>query len=88
MTDEVSRLVLTDNVDQNDLMGGTSRANAAALLNVHARQIVELEERRGSTGAGGVAVEKGDPSPPRGRNRAELTGTGDPDGAREAVPQG
>ncbi|KDF01464.1 NAD-glutamate dehydrogenase [Mycolicibacterium aromaticivorans JS19b1 = JCM 16368] len=46
MTDEVSRLVLTDNVDQNDLMG-TSRANAAALLNVHARQIVELEERRG-----------------------------------------
>lgn len=46
MTDEVSRLVLTDNVDQNDLMG-TSRANAATLLNVHARQIVELEERRG-----------------------------------------
>jgi glutamate dehydrogenase len=46
MTDEVSRLVLTDNVDQNDLMG-TSRTNAAALLNVHARQIVDLEERRG-----------------------------------------
>ncbi|QEN13516.1 NAD-glutamate dehydrogenase [Mycolicibacterium sp. ELW1] len=46
MTDEVSRLVLTDNVDQNDLMG-TSRANAATLLNVHARQIVELEQRRG-----------------------------------------
>lgn len=46
MTDEVSRLVLTDNIDQNDLMG-TSRANAAALLNVHARQIAELEERRG-----------------------------------------
>ena len=45
MTDEVSRLVLTDNVDQNDLMG-TSRANAPALLNVHARQIRELEERR------------------------------------------
>ena len=46
MTDEVSRLVLTDNIEQNDLMG-TSRANAASLLNVHARQIVELEERRG-----------------------------------------
>jgi glutamate dehydrogenase len=46
MTDEVSRLVLTDNGDQNDLMG-TSRANAPALLNVHARQIREFEERRG-----------------------------------------
>ena len=46
MTDEVSRLVLTDNSDQNDLMG-TSRANAPALLNVHARQIHELEELRG-----------------------------------------
>ena len=46
MTDEVSRLVLTDNSDQNDLMG-TSRCNAAALLNVHARQIRELEEQRG-----------------------------------------
>jgi len=46
MTDEVSRLVLTDNSDQNDLMG-TSRANAPAVLNVHARQIRELEDRRG-----------------------------------------
>ena len=46
MTDEVSRLVLTDNCDQNDLMG-TSRANAPALLNVHARQIRLLEEQRG-----------------------------------------
>ena len=46
MTDEVGRLVLTDNSDQNDLMG-TSRANAPSLLNVHARQISELEERRG-----------------------------------------
>ena len=46
MTDEVGRLVLTDNSDQNDLMG-TSRANAPGLLNVHARQIRELEERRG-----------------------------------------
>jgi len=46
MTDEVSRLVLTDNSDQNDLMG-TSRSNAPAMLNVHARQIRELEELRG-----------------------------------------
>ena len=46
MTDEVSRLVLTDNSDQNDLMG-TSRANAPSLLNVHARQIQQLEEQRG-----------------------------------------
>lgn len=46
MTDEVGRLVLTDNSDQNDLMG-TSRANAASLLNVHERQIFELEDRRG-----------------------------------------
>jgi glutamate dehydrogenase len=45
MTDEVGRLVLTDNTDQNDLMG-TSRANAPSLLNVHERQIIELEERR------------------------------------------
>jgi glutamate dehydrogenase len=46
MTDEVSRLVLTDNSDQNDLMG-TSRANAPGMLNVHARQIRQLEEQRG-----------------------------------------
>ena len=46
MTDEVGELVLTDNSDQNDLIG-TSRANSASLLNVHARQIRELEERRG-----------------------------------------
>jgi len=46
MTDEVGRLVLTDNCDQNDLMG-ISRSNAPALLNVHARQIRELEESRG-----------------------------------------
>jgi glutamate dehydrogenase len=44
MTDEVARLVLTDNEDQNDLMG-TSRANAASLLPVHAMQIKYLEER-------------------------------------------
>ena len=46
MTDEVGRLVLADNAEQNDLMG-TSRANAASLFNVHARQIKELEATRG-----------------------------------------
>src|SRR5262249_56901540 len=46
MTDEVSRLVLGDNEDQNDLMG-TSRANAASLLPVHALQIDYLATERG-----------------------------------------
>ncbi len=46
MTDEVGELVLADNTEQNDLMG-TSRANAASLFNVHARQIKELEDTRG-----------------------------------------
>ena len=46
MTDEVGELVLVDNKDQNDLMG-TSRANAASLLPVHARQIKDLESDRG-----------------------------------------
>ncbi|MFI6432053.1 NAD-glutamate dehydrogenase [Rhodococcus oryzae] len=46
MTDEVSRLVLRDNIDQNDLMG-TSRADAAAMLGVHARQLAALEAHRG-----------------------------------------
>jgi glutamate dehydrogenase len=43
MTDEVAQLVLTDNEDQNDLIG-TSRANSASLLPVHAMQIKYLEE--------------------------------------------
>jgi glutamate dehydrogenase len=46
MTDEVGQLVLTDNEDQNDLMG-TSRANAASLLPVHAMQIKYLAAERG-----------------------------------------
>lgn len=46
MTDEVAELVLSDNVDQNDLMG-TSRANAASLLPVHADQIRYLVTERG-----------------------------------------
>lgn len=45
MTDEVGTLVLRDNSDQNDLMG-TSRANAASLLTVHARQIRHLIAER------------------------------------------
>ncbi|AWV47881.1 hypothetical protein JK2ML_1249 [Mycobacterium leprae Kyoto-2] len=46
MTDEVARLVLTDNEDQNDLIG-TSRANAANMLSVHAMQIKYLVDERG-----------------------------------------
>jgi glutamate dehydrogenase len=46
MTDEVGRLVLADNEDQNDLMG-TSRANAASLLSVHARMIKDFVNDRG-----------------------------------------
>jgi glutamate dehydrogenase len=46
MTDEVAQLVLTDNEDQNDLIG-TSRANAASLLPVHAMQIKYLVEEHG-----------------------------------------
>ncbi len=46
MTDEVGRLVLQDNKDQNDLMG-TSRANAASLLPVHARMIKDFVADRG-----------------------------------------
>lgn len=44
MTDEVAQLVLADNEEQNDLIG-TSRANAASLLPVHAMQIKYLEGR-------------------------------------------
>lgn len=46
MTDEVGALVLADNTAQNDLMG-TSRANAASLLPVHADQIQHLVADRG-----------------------------------------
>jgi glutamate dehydrogenase len=46
MTDEVAELVLVDNADQNDLMG-TSRANAASLLPVHADQIKYLVKHQG-----------------------------------------
>ncbi|MFD6352200.1 NAD-glutamate dehydrogenase [Nocardia tengchongensis] len=46
MTDEVSALVLQDNVSQNYLMG-MSRAEAPNMLNVHERLIEDLEDRRG-----------------------------------------
>ena len=46
MTDEVAQLVLTDNEDQNDLIG-TSRANAVSLFPVHARLIQYLVDERG-----------------------------------------
>lgn len=46
MTDEVGDLVLKDNEDQNDLMG-TSRANAASLLPVHALMIKDLVANHG-----------------------------------------
>ena len=46
MTDEVGELVLSDNRDQNHLMG-TSRANAPSLLPVHSRMIAHLVGQRG-----------------------------------------
>ncbi|OUS94325.1 NAD-glutamate dehydrogenase [Rhodococcus sp. NCIMB 12038] len=46
MSGEVSRLVLSDNVAQNDVLG-TSRADAAASLAVHGRLIGHLEGRYG-----------------------------------------
>jgi len=46
MTDEVSRLVLADNADQNELMG-ISRANAPQMLGVHARLVAMLEATTG-----------------------------------------
>ncbi|RJO77541.1 NAD-glutamate dehydrogenase [Nocardia panacis] len=46
MTDEVSHLVLRDNINQNFLMG-VSRTDAPAMLNVHQRVIDDLVQRRG-----------------------------------------
>ena len=88
MTDEVGELVLIDNKDQNDLMG-TSRANAASLLPVHARQIKDLESEEWlEARARGAAVGEGDPAAHRSRDRFDLTGTRDADGPRQAGPQG
>ena len=71
MTDEVAQLVLTDNEDQNDLIG-TSRANAASLLPVHALQIKYLEGR-GLTRTRGAAIGEGAGAADRGRHRAYLS---------------
>ena len=88
MTDEVGRLVLADNEDQNDLMG-TSRANAASLLPVHARMIKDFVKRpRAQPRTRGAAVGEGDPAPNRSRDRADVTRTRDADGARQAGAQG
>ncbi|WP_174557438.1 NAD-glutamate dehydrogenase domain-containing protein, partial [Nocardia vaccinii] len=46
MTDDVSAMVLADNVSQNFLMG-MSRTEAPRMLNVHMRVIDDLQERRG-----------------------------------------
>jgi len=46
MTDEVADMVLAHNARQNDLIG-TSRANTAAMLTVHARLIDDLVENHG-----------------------------------------
>ncbi|MBC7301723.1 MAG: NAD-glutamate dehydrogenase [Nocardia sp.] len=46
MTDEVSRMVLQDNVDQNALIG-IARTDAPQMLTVHGRVITDLEQRRG-----------------------------------------
>lgn len=46
MTDEVGRLVLWDNIMQNELLG-TSRYDAPNLVTVHSRVIEDLEARRG-----------------------------------------
>ena len=88
MTDEVGALVLSDNAAQNDLMG-TSRANAASLLTVHARQIKDLVAERGLN-----RELEALPSEKEIRRRIEV-GLGltspelvDADGAREAGAQG
>jgi glutamate dehydrogenase len=46
MTDEVGELVLADNHSQNAVLG-ISRAHAAPMLSVHARQVVALEKSAG-----------------------------------------
>ncbi|WP_072802524.1 NAD-glutamate dehydrogenase [Rhodococcoides yunnanense] len=46
MTDEVGRLVLWDNIMQNELLG-TSRFDAPSLVTVHHRVIEDLHVRRG-----------------------------------------
>ncbi len=86
MTDEVAQLVLTDNEDQNDLIG-TSRANAASLLPVHAVQIKYLEEHGIEPRPGSAAVGEGNRAAHRRRHRTHLTRALHVDGTRQAAPQ-
>jgi glutamate dehydrogenase len=46
MTDEVANLVLSDNYQQNAVLG-ISRAHAAPMTSVHARQVAMLEKTKG-----------------------------------------
>ncbi|HEX4705045.1 MAG TPA: NAD-glutamate dehydrogenase, partial [Pseudonocardiaceae bacterium] len=46
MTDQVAELVLSDNYDQNVVLG-VSRAHAAPMLTVHARLVADLEQHNG-----------------------------------------
>ncbi|MEJ8279270.1 NAD-glutamate dehydrogenase [Pseudonocardia spirodelae] len=46
MTDEVSDLVLADNVAQNEVLG-VARAHAAGMVGVHGRMVTDLAERTG-----------------------------------------
>ena len=62
MTDEVARLVLRDNYEQNVLLGN-ARVQAPALLPVHRRLISSLESRGELDRGAGVP-------PDAGRDRA------------------
>ena len=87
MTDEVAQLVLADNEDQNDLIG-TSRANAASLLPVHAdADQVPGGRTRPQPRTGSAAVGEGDSPADRGRHRAHLARALHADGARQAGAQ-
>jgi glutamate dehydrogenase len=46
MTDEVSRLVLADNVSQNAMLG-VSRSHAGGMASLHARLVADLQARTG-----------------------------------------
>ncbi len=86
MTDEVGRLVLADNAAQNDLMG-TSRANAASMLNVHARQIKDLEAtRRLNRELEALPSDKEIRRRTEVGHRPDVAGAGHPDGPRQTGP--
>ena len=88
MTDEVGALVLQDNAAQNDLMG-TSRANAAGLLTVHARQIKGLAAERGlNRELEALPAEKEIRRRIEAGLGSDVARTLDSDGVREARAQG